>query len=86
VADSRVGPLFGESLIQQQRRTIRLLPLLGFERKPCPGTGYVEQNVLHPPVGCALGHLMAFSGAISESFRCKHGDAPQRASHQSAQK
>ena len=69
--------LFGRSLLQPQRRTICRAPLLGFKCEPCPGACNVEQNVLHSHVGCTLGHLTAFSGAISASFRCKHGNAPR---------
>ena len=68
--------LFGRSLLQPQRRTICRAPLLGFKCEPCPGACNVEQNVLHSHVGCTLGHLTAFSGAISASFRCKH-NAPR---------
>ena len=69
--------LVGRSLLQPQRRTICRAPLLGFKCEPCPGACNVEQNVLHSHVGCTLGHLTAFSGAISASFRCKHGNAPR---------
>jgi hypothetical protein len=55
--------------------------LFDFKGEPCPGACYVEQNVLHSHVGGALGHLMAFSGAISASFWSdQHGNAPYGAS------
>jgi hypothetical protein len=71
--------LFGR--LQSQGRTICGTPLFDFKGEPCPGACYVEQNVLHSHVGGALGHLMAFSGAISASFWSdQHGNAPYGAS------
>jgi hypothetical protein len=77
VTDSRVGRSLDEAFFSRNVGTICRAPLLGFKCEPCPGACNVEQNVLHSHVGCTLGHLTAFSGAISASFRCKHGNAPR---------
>jgi len=72
LTDSRVGRSLDEAFFS--RNVGRFV--LGFKCEPVQVRDNVEQNVLHSHVGCTLGHLTAFSGAISASFRCKH-NAPR---------
>ena len=80
MTDSRVGRSLDEAFFS--RNVGRFV--LGFKCEPVQVRDNVEQNVLHSHVGCTLGHLTAFSGAIS-AFGVST-TPPVAASHQSAPK